>query len=222
LIKRYILGQILSSESDATGLGSGVADLHLDTLLQIIRYDATNLEETITHELVRRIKDWNWPSARGVDVRFRIDTESPDVEAKLEAWARAYEMGCKLRARDVMDLVGASMPDPDEDDILQSPEFAEKQEADQMSGGDAAGNEKFPDTDTHAKQLADKLGVKQNPAGPPQAGPPPQQGEKVTAVENGKWKTKQIPYGDTGERRRAKGKVLRKFGYSRRVSSAKV
>lgn len=222
LIKRYILGQILSSESDATGLGSGVADLHLDTLLQIIRYDATNLEETITHELVRRIKDWNWPSARGVDIRFKIDTESPDVESKLEAWARAYEMGCKLRARDVMDLVGASMPDPDEDDVLQSPAFAEKQEEDQMAGGDKDGKQKFPDSDTHAKQLADKLGVKQNPAGPPPAGPPPQQGEKVSAVQNGKWTTKQIPYGDTGERRKARGRVLRKFGYSRRVSRTKV
>jgi phage gp29-like protein len=46
---------VLSSESAATGLGSGVANLHLDTLLQILKSDATNLEETLTSDLLDSI-----------------------------------------------------------------------------------------------------------------------------------------------------------------------
>ncbi len=117
-IKRYILGQILSSEAEATGLGSGLADLHMDTLMQIIKYDATNLEETITFELLHWLKEWNFPQARNIHVEFKIDTESPDVEKKLEAWSKAYEMGCKLKEQDVMDLIGAAMPG-EEDKVLE-------------------------------------------------------------------------------------------------------
>lgn len=223
-IKRYILGQTLSSEADATGLGSGVADLHLDTLLQIIAYDANNLEETITHELVRRVKDWNWPAARGIDIRFKIDTEDPDIEAKLESWTRAYEMGLALKARDVADLVGAAIP-TDEDDILQDPAFSQAQQEQQMSGGDMNGDEKFPDADTHAKQLFDNFkGPKANgqangaPPPPPNPADRARPGKKIHAVENGKWRTKTVPYGDTGERRRVGRRAARyrKFGYTLR------
>lgn len=120
-IKRYILGQVLSSESEATGLGSGVADLHLDTLMQIIRYDAMKLEETITFELIREIQKRNFPKSMHCLVKFHLVTESPDIEKKLEAWARAYEMGARLKERDVMDLIGASIPDGD-DRVLQKPQ----------------------------------------------------------------------------------------------------
>src|SRR5262249_33143699 len=51
-IKRYISGQTLSSESDATGMGSGVANLHDSTFQQIVQYDAVKLEETLTQELL--------------------------------------------------------------------------------------------------------------------------------------------------------------------------
>ena len=120
-IKRYILGQVLSSEAESTGLGSGVADLHLDTLMQIVRYDALNLEETITFELIRELQKRNFPKSMHCLVKFKIVTESPEVEKKLEAWARAYEMGARLKERDVMDLIGASIPEGD-DRVLQKPE----------------------------------------------------------------------------------------------------
>jgi hypothetical protein len=230
MIKRYILGQTLSSEADATGLGSGVADLHLDTLLQIIRYDAVNLEETITYELVRRIKDWNFPSARGIDVRFTIETDEANIEEKLEAWVRAWEIGCRLKERDVMDLVGAAMPN-DEDEVLENPAMAAQKEEQQMDGGDANGQHKFPDSATHQKQVMDALGIKEQPQqampGQPQAGPPDNKkkpGASVTGVQNGKWKTSKVPYGDTGERRRVSRRVkkLRRSGYvySRRSAKA--
>ena len=39
------------------GLGSNLASVHLDTYLQIIKYDATNLEETITTDLVKVLRN---------------------------------------------------------------------------------------------------------------------------------------------------------------------
>lgn len=134
-IKRYILGQTLSTEAEATGLGSGVADLHLDSLLQIVKYDATNLEETLTYDLVRNLKNWNFPWARGIHVRFVIDTESPEVEKKLQAWMQAWQMGAKLKASDVMELIGASPPGPD-DEVLQQP-----QQMGGMPGQEPGGNQ---------------------------------------------------------------------------------
>ncbi|WP_321377102.1 phage portal protein family protein [Trichococcus shcherbakoviae] len=127
-IKRYILGQTLTTEADSTGLGSNLASVHLDTYLQIIRYDATNLEETLTTELVEPLKLFNFPEFRDVQVRFRIDTEAADVEGKLAAWERAWTMGAKLRSQDVMDLIGASKPDSDEDILVNPQVEAARQE----------------------------------------------------------------------------------------------
>lgn len=123
-IKRYILGQVLTSEAEATGLGSGVADAHLDTLMQIIQYDARGLDETLTDQLVQPIKEYNFPEFRNVHIRYKTETEAADLEKKLDGWQRAYEMGCKLKERDVMDLIGAESPGPD-DRVLQHPQFTQ-------------------------------------------------------------------------------------------------
>ena len=124
-IKRYILGQVLSTESEATGLGSGVADLHQQSLSDIVNYDAANLEETIGKETVKPIKDFNFPKARNINVKFKIDTESPEAQKKLEAAERAWNMGAKIKASDVMDLIGFSMPTA-EDEVLQNPSMMQQ------------------------------------------------------------------------------------------------
>lgn len=116
-IKRYILGQILSSESEATGLGSGVADLHQNTYLQIIKYDAVKLEETLTTQLVQPLKEFNFRWAHDIYVRCKIDTEQSQAEQKLAAFKIAWEMGAKLRASDVMDVIGAAVPTEDEETL---------------------------------------------------------------------------------------------------------
>jgi phage gp29-like protein len=130
-IKRYILGQTLTSEADATGLGSGLADLHLDTLMQIIKYDARNLEETLTYELVRPILDFNFPHARGIHLEFRIHTEEPNQESVLQSYQAAWTMGARLKESDVLDAIGASVPEGD-DVVLQNPQLA--QQPGQMPG----------------------------------------------------------------------------------------
>jgi phage gp29-like protein len=88
-IKRYILGQTLTTEADATGLGSGVADAHKDTLAQIVRYDALNLEESLTHELVRIIQILNFPETEGWQMELKFELESEDAKAKMDSYQTA-------------------------------------------------------------------------------------------------------------------------------------
>ncbi len=122
-IKRYILGQVLSSESDATGLGSGVAQLHSQTLLQILKSDATALEETLTSDFLESLIRinvqkgiWSEPKFRP---RFVIETDVPDVEKKLNAWTKMIDRGLQFRLSDLYGLVGASAPG-DADPVLKT------------------------------------------------------------------------------------------------------
>lgn len=165
-IKRYILGQTLTSEADATGLGSGVADIHLGTFLDIIKYDATNLQETITDDLVEPLKRWNFAGAANTLVRFIVDTESQDSEREMLAFKSAWEMGAKLKTADVMAAIGASIPGPD-DEVLQSPQFTQVPGAGMFGegGGQPGGapGQLAPPTpetmQTFKIQLAQALGV---------------------------------------------------------------
>lgn len=130
-IKRYILGQILTSETASTGLGSGVATIHLDTYLQIVRYDAVNLAESITTDLLQPLIRYNWPKYRDVPVKFVIETEAPDIEGKLSAWQKAYEMGLAIPAGDVYDLIGAAVP-AEGDDVLRDPQHIQAENEQQQ------------------------------------------------------------------------------------------
>ncbi|HWA97906.1 MAG TPA: DUF935 family protein [Pirellulales bacterium] len=134
-IKRYILGQTMTTEAGPAGLGSSQAEVHMDTYMQIVRYDATNAEETLTTDLVEPLKLFNCPHMAEVPVYFRIDTEAPDVESKLKAWKDAFDMGMEIKEQDLMDLVGASKPSPD-DRVLSRQQQAQ---IDQASQGSAPG-----------------------------------------------------------------------------------
>ncbi len=213
-IKRYILGQVLSSEAEATGLGSGVAELHLDTFLQIIRYDARNLEETITDELIEPLKLWNFPAAKGVRLRFKIDTESPNIEEKLSAFKSAWEMGARLKERDVMDMVGAESPGP-EDRALQNPQ-AQQAAAMQQPGGmytgpGPQGQPASPPQSPEQVKAGMADDVMRSVFGSEEAQDP--DGQKIAYVsEGGKWEEREIPdpEHDTGDRMRAGDYAKRK------------
>ena len=92
-ITRFVLGQTLSTKASATGLGSGLADLHQDSLNQIVTYDAVNLEETITNELLLPLRDWNLPEFRDYDFHFRIQTDSKIPAEKMQAIQQAWGDG---------------------------------------------------------------------------------------------------------------------------------
>jgi phage gp29-like protein len=126
MIKRYILGQTMTTEAANTGMGSNLGSIHLDTYLQIIRYDAGNLEETLNTDLVKPLLEWNFPHMADIPVKFKIDTESPDVQGKLEAATAAWQMGTRIKESDVLELIGLDAPG-EEDVALQNPEIAAAQ-----------------------------------------------------------------------------------------------
>ena len=119
-IMRYILGQTMTNKPQAGGFGSDLPQIQYGTYAQIIKYDAINLGETLTTDVVIPLLELNYPQCRDIPVRFVVDTESEDLEAKLSAWKSAYEVGLKTKAGDWYKLIGASKPE-DEDEIIQNP-----------------------------------------------------------------------------------------------------
>lgn len=121
-IKRYILGQTLTTESGSTGLGSNLASIHLETYLQIIKYDALNLEETLTQELVEKVRKFNFPFIDEGSLRFNIETDEIDHRDRLDSIRSAWEMGARITEKETLSAAGLSEPSND-DRILYNPAF---------------------------------------------------------------------------------------------------
>jgi phage gp29-like protein len=134
-IKRLILGQTLTSESEGGGLGSdGIARVHLGTFKDIVSYDSINVQETITADIVTPLKDWNFGHARHFGVRFVIETEDVDNDQRVAQAKQAYEMGARLSEAKVLAMVGMSVPTEGEV-VLQKPGQSDEQ---QQPGGNMA------------------------------------------------------------------------------------
>ena len=117
-IKRYILGQTLSTEAGATGMGSGVADLHLETFLQILKYDAGNLDDTMSNQCLRWLQVSNFPASKGILLRYKTVTEDSEKDEKMKALQTAWDIGARVKESDVYEVCGLSAPGPS-DRILQ-------------------------------------------------------------------------------------------------------
>jgi phage gp29-like protein len=114
-IKEAILGQSLSSESGGTGMGSGVANLHADTLSRIIRYHADALADSMTTDFVRVVaKMLGATDKEASALRFVFAPERPDPKERLEAIEKFVAMGGRVSEREVRDLLGLSQPNTDE------------------------------------------------------------------------------------------------------------
>jgi hypothetical protein len=114
-IKESIVGQSLSSEAGGTGMGSGVASLHADTLSRIIRYHADALADSMTFDFVRVVAQMLGSSAdEAACLRFEFAPERPDPKERLEAIKSFVELGGKVSVREVRDLLGLSEPQADE------------------------------------------------------------------------------------------------------------
>ena len=110
-LKEAILGQSLSSEAGGTGMGSGVADLHADTLSRVIRYHADALAESLTTDLVRVVaKMLGASDEEARAIRFNFAPERPDTKERLEAVEKFVALGGRVSEREVRDLLGLAEP----------------------------------------------------------------------------------------------------------------
>ncbi len=111
-IKTYLIGQTLTSESHGGGIdGGGTAGLHERTKADVIRFDALNLSETLTRELLWPLARFNFPN-EPCRIRFVVDVDQPNVESLMDAAQRLWQMGVEIDADHLRSKAG--LPKPEE------------------------------------------------------------------------------------------------------------
>jgi hypothetical protein len=110
VIRRYILGQNLTSEARGTGLGSGVADLHADTFARLVKYDAIALGETLTKDLVAVIQKVMFPGLP--PLKFVFDVDKPNAADVLASAQAFYNMGGAVDEDELRSIIGLAKPQP--------------------------------------------------------------------------------------------------------------
>lgn len=93
-LRRAILGQDLTSDTAPTGLGSGVAEAHTETLSRIVKYDALNLQDTIQTDLVNVLARWNYPGV--TPPRFKFEVDDPNAADVLGYAQILYQLGYEI------------------------------------------------------------------------------------------------------------------------------
>lgn len=96
---KAILGQVLSAEAKATGMGSGVADLQGEVRDDILASDARQLAGTLTRDLVYPLLAFNRSGANGLRrcPRFEFDLgEAEDLKLFSEALPKLAEGGARI------------------------------------------------------------------------------------------------------------------------------
>lgn len=114
-IRKFIVGQELSSTSKASGIGSGNSDFQHETFSKIIRYDSENLQETLTEQLVRILIRHNFPDVDETAFRFKIAVDTPDPDKQLEAIERAAKLGVEVAKDDIRAVLKLRKPAEGED-----------------------------------------------------------------------------------------------------------
>lgn len=108
VVRRLILGQSLSADAAGTGLGSGVAEFHQETLNRILKYDARNLEETLSRDFVSTISRCIDPSRRPPKWKYEVD--KPNASEFLDAAMRFFDMGGAIDEDNLRSILGLPKP----------------------------------------------------------------------------------------------------------------
>lgn len=96
---KAILGQVLSAEAKATGMGSGVADLQGEVRRDILKSDARQIAGTLTRDLIYPLITFNLPGIDGLRrcPRFIFDLgEAEDLKLYSDALPKLAEGGAKI------------------------------------------------------------------------------------------------------------------------------
>lgn len=111
LIVRHILGQTSTTQSVSTGLGSGVQPAHSMTFENVVKYDATALQETESQDYIRVFYAYNHPGMEPARLVFDID--SPNVQQMIENATAIWQMGGRIDEEALLDTAGLPVPGPD-------------------------------------------------------------------------------------------------------------
>jgi hypothetical protein len=125
-MRRAVLGQSLSGQAEATGLGSEVAELHRTTREQVIRFDADSQAQSLTRDLIGpliRLNDWEWrgQTLRGrlpFRARFAFDLDRANARERSEIITAALGWGLEISKEAAYRDTGLSPP-KDPSDVLR-------------------------------------------------------------------------------------------------------
>lgn len=116
---KLILGQVLSAEAKATGLGSGVADLQGEVRRDILVSDARQVASTLTRDLVYPLIALNKGGIDGLRrcPRFEFDLgEAEDLKLFADALPKIAQGGARIPVRWVHEKL--RIPEAAEDDAV--------------------------------------------------------------------------------------------------------
>ncbi|HMW55141.1 DUF935 domain-containing protein [Accumulibacter sp.] len=118
---KLILGQVLSAEAKATGLGSGVAQVHNDVRHDILESDARRIGATLTRDLCYPLLAINWGlESLSRCPRLVFDTSQPeDLTAYADALPKLVQQGLRISVEWVHERLGIPIAG-DGEDILRS------------------------------------------------------------------------------------------------------
>lgn len=104
LFRFAILHQSLTTATASTGLGSGVANAHQTTFDNIVKMDATILDDTFTEEVLRVMYATNEPGIPCGRVVSQVD--SPNVEQLTKAAETIVGLGGSVPAQPLLEAAG--------------------------------------------------------------------------------------------------------------------
>lgn len=119
-IKEMIIGQTATTEATNEGLGTGISEQHAQTFGRIIRWDAKNLDDTLTYELVRPMADMNYGEGVGSSFRWKFSVPEVDALTFLSAVEKAVNLGVQIPTRLVRGRLGFDEPQ-DQEEVLVAP-----------------------------------------------------------------------------------------------------
>lgn len=112
--ERYIVGQSMSSGADTDGSlgGSGKAKFAADTKRRLVEFDAANLGETLTEDVVKPMATWTYPEVpyEEHNARLVFDVDQDDPEEILKAAKTFTDMGGTVIEDEVRGPLGFSSP----------------------------------------------------------------------------------------------------------------
>lgn len=116
---KALLGQVLSAEAKATGMGSGVAHLHQLVRRDILKADARQVAGTLTRDLVYPLAVLNGLPVQGMlrCPRFRFETgETADIKMLAEALPVLAQGGARIPLAWVHERAG--IPEADDGEAV--------------------------------------------------------------------------------------------------------
>jgi phage gp29-like protein len=162
-IERCIIGQSGSGRAQNSVMGNPVnSDQMAMTKYNRIRWDAQNLDETLTEDMLGPLHRWNSPGA-DYKLFFKSEIERPDAEKMIQTAQALYQMNVPIRSHDLRGFAGYSNPEPGDDVVSQTADQekamglqAEIQQAQQQQDDQSAQEEAAKQHAMEMQQAADK------------------------------------------------------------------